>query len=63
MGFEVITQPATLPVSLEEIQAEIIGYVASDAEDDLLTARLYEATEWVQDQTARQFIQATCIQT
>ena len=63
MGLRVTTAAASLPVTLAELQAEIIGYVASTAEDALLTDRLYQATEWVQNATARQLISATLVQT
>lgn len=63
MGLTLVTDAATLPWTLADFVAEVSGYVQSSANDANCTAVLNAATKWVQNQTCRQFIQATWTQT
>ncbi len=63
MGLTLVTDASTLPWTLAEFVAEIVGYVQSSANDNVCTAVLNATTKWVQNQTCRQFIQATWKQT
>ena len=62
MGLSLVTDATSLPWTLSDFTAEIVGYVQSTANDAVCTAVLNAATKWVQNQTCRQFIQATWLQ-
>ena len=63
MGLSLVTAAASLPVTLAELKAELLSYAQSTANDAIITQKLYEATDYVQNETQRQFIQATWKQT
>jgi len=61
VAIEIITPPAELPVTLEEIKAHC--YVEFDADNAYLSGLLAKATEWVQWRVDRQLVTATLRQT
>lgn len=63
MGRTLVTAAASLPVSVAALAAEIVGYQPNTRDDATIALKLAEATDWVQEATARQFIQATYLQT
>jgi uncharacterized phiE125 gp8 family phage protein len=63
MGLTLVTDAASLAVTLADISPELDSYEQSTANDAIVTAKLYEAIDYIQSQTQRQFIQATWKQT
>lgn len=57
-GIEVITPPATLPVTIAVIK-EHARLVGSDVPDDYITQTIGVATEYIQTETGRRFISQT----
>ncbi len=63
MGISLITDAASLPVTLADITPELLSYAQSVENDATVTRKLYEATNYFQNQTCRQLISATWMQT
>lgn len=63
MGLTLVTDAASLAVTLAEIAPEVESYEQSVDNDAVLTKKLYEAIDYFQNQTQRQLIQATYKQT
>lgn len=63
MGLTLVTDAVALPWTAAECKAEIPGYVAGTNNDATLLGCLNSATKWVQNQTCRQLMVATWLQT
>jgi len=63
MGLTLVTDAVSLPVTLQDIKAELLSYADAPSNDAIVTAKLYEAVNYIQNQTQRQFILATWLQT
>lgn len=63
MGFALVTAATSHPLDASEVAAEILDWQNDNANLMQLEERIAEATTYVQDETARQYIQATFIQT
>lgn len=63
MGLTLVTAATSLPVVLADISPELFSYEQSTANDAIVTAKLHEATAYIQSQAQHQFIQATYLQT
>lgn len=63
MGLTVITPATADPVTVSEVTEEITDYQSDTTNDATMATLIGAATEWVQDQCWRQFMQATYLQT
>lgn len=63
MGFSLVTAATSDPLDVSEVAADILDWQETNANSDLLEQRIAEATQYVQEETARQYMQATYVQT
>ena len=63
MGFALVTAATSDPLDASEVASEILDWQANNANLAMLEQRISEATLYVQEETARQFMQATYVQT
>src|SRR3990167_8665363 len=63
MGLSLVTDASALPCTAAEAKAEIPGYVAGTNNDATILRCLNSATKWFQNQTCRQLMVATWLQT